>query len=266
MQPQHAWVALIQFNVPSGDTQLTYFCRAKFFICVEWLWLYSAKGCQEINDIKTLRSWKTKKRARSSEVNQKWRNCHRWHVVNIYCAFPGFRGRWMTDCHLENNLATHLPANSPATWQGKITVQIAIERNLTRHLSLPSHAVHSHPPPTLFLFYRLCCFRSKCRVSLFSKGSEGEAVGWRELVQKQKPCVKSHVSKTSGRDGAGWWDTRRTLMAYIQNRRRVWTPAPRPPPLLTYLCSPLQATCSPSPALTLVDGDIVIWQWGGGPK
>lgn len=61
MQPQHACIALIQFNVPSGDTQLTYFCGAKFFICVEWLWLYSAKGSQQINDIKTLRSQNKKK-------------------------------------------------------------------------------------------------------------------------------------------------------------------------------------------------------------
>lgn len=42
----------------------------------------------------------------------------------------------------------------------------------------PCHAFHSHPPLTPLLFYRLCCMRSKCRVSLFSR------------VQRQR-----HVSK-----------------------------------------------------------------------
>lgn len=33
VQKQHACMALMLFNVPKGDTQLTYFWLAKFFTC-----------------------------------------------------------------------------------------------------------------------------------------------------------------------------------------------------------------------------------------
>lgn len=158
------------------------------------------KRLPKINDIKTLRSRKTnkkKKSVRSREVNQKWRTRCPWHVVNIYCAFPGFHGHWMTDHCLENTMATHSQANSAAIMF--FLVQIAIQRNLTRHLTLPWHAFHSHPPPTLFLFDRLCCFRSKCRVSLFSRG---------EVGGKGRGCSrnKRHVSKRADKIKLGGAD------------------------------------------------------------
>lgn len=54
MQPQHACIAQMQFNVPSGDTQLTYFLLSKIlYVCRVALALL----CQETNDMKN--TWVT---------------------------------------------------------------------------------------------------------------------------------------------------------------------------------------------------------------
>ena len=108
MQKQHACIALILFNVPKGDTQLTYFWWAKFFTCrVAWaLFGQEEKDYKEIKEDQTTQA--PLKWARTSEVGQQ-HQCTISHLqtVNIYSAFPELRSHWMTDKCCENTFTTH---------------------------------------------------------------------------------------------------------------------------------------------------------------
>lgn len=87
----------------------------------------------------------------------------------------------------------------------------------------------------------LCWVRGKCNVS---------------------PLARSTVNRKTGVTTSSIGETQKNqkIKGYIQNRSTACKQVPRLYPPLTYYCSPLQATCSPSPALPLVQGDIVIWR------
>lgn len=105
MQKKHACIGLILFNIPKGDTQLTYFWWAKFFTCrVAWaLFGQVERDYKEIKEHQTTQpQW-----ARTSEVGQRQCTISHLQTVNIYSVFPGLGSHWTTDECCENTLPTH---------------------------------------------------------------------------------------------------------------------------------------------------------------